>query len=91
MVGIPLTCRLTQRAPDRWDSARFQAFFVASNGFCQLDDPSTSRFVQPQSISSGGGRLVSALLDYFYFLSMLLKDGDLELGCPNPKGAVASE
>jgi hypothetical protein len=27
--------RLTQRAPDWWDSARFQAFFVASSWFRQ--------------------------------------------------------
>jgi len=30
VIAQPLTSGLTQRAPDKWDSARFQAVFLAS-------------------------------------------------------------
>jgi CubicO group peptidase (beta-lactamase class C family) len=58
---------------------RFSSLYSrpSEGGILLLDDPSTSRFVQPQPLSSGGGGLVSTLLDYFCFLSVLLNGGEL--------------
>ena len=47
------------------------------SGMLSLDELSTSPFVQPRPVSSGGGGLVSTLPDYFRFFSMLLNGGEL--------------
>lgn len=43
-----------------------------------LDDPATSRFVQPRKIASGGGGLTGTARDYMRFCHMMLNQGTLD-------------
>jgi CubicO group peptidase (beta-lactamase class C family) len=48
------------------------------NGIVPLEEPAESPFVQPDSVCSGGGGLISTIPDYFRFFSMLLNGGELD-------------
>ena len=48
------------------------------SGTLLLEQPSESPFVQPHSVRSGGGGLVSTPLDYLRFLAMLSTYGELD-------------
>jgi CubicO group peptidase (beta-lactamase class C family) len=43
-----------------------------------VDDPETSRYLQPPSLPSGGGGLVGTTADYWRFAQMLLDGGELD-------------
>jgi len=43
-----------------------------------IDDPTTSRYLTPRRVPSGGGGLVSTAADYLRFCRMLLNKGELE-------------
>ena len=43
-----------------------------------LEEPADSPFVQPDSVCSGGGGLLSTIPDYLRFFSMLLNGGELD-------------
>ncbi len=56
--------------------SRFAANYLPSpEGLKLLDDPTTSRFLLPGKIRSGGGGLVSTCGDYLRFAQMLLGGG----------------
>jgi len=56
--------------------ARFAANYIpGAGGPVLLDDPTTSRFLSPGKIASGGGGLVSTSGDYLRFAQMLLGKG----------------
>jgi CubicO group peptidase (beta-lactamase class C family) len=60
-------------------AARFAACYEpsAAGGIQLQDDPATSSFLQPPSLVSGGGGLVSTAADYMRFGSALLNGGSL--------------
>ncbi|WP_439599161.1 serine hydrolase domain-containing protein [Falsiroseomonas sp.] len=43
-----------------------------------IDDPTTSRYLAPRKVHSGGGGLVSTAADYLQFCRMLLNKGELD-------------
>jgi CubicO group peptidase (beta-lactamase class C family) len=43
-----------------------------------LDDPTTSRFLAPRKVNSGGGGLVSTASDYLRFCRFMLNKGELD-------------
>jgi CubicO group peptidase (beta-lactamase class C family) len=43
-----------------------------------IDDPTTSRYLSPRKVHSGGGGLVSTAADYLRFCRMLLNKGELD-------------
>ena len=43
-----------------------------------IDDPTTSRYLRPRSVCSGGGGLVSTVGDYWRFCRFMLNKGELE-------------
>ena len=43
-----------------------------------IDDPTTSRYLQPQKVHSGGGGLLSTAADYLRFCRMMLNKGELD-------------
>jgi len=60
-------------------AARFSACYEpsAAGGIQLQDDPATSSFLQPPSLVSGGGGLVSTAADYMRFGNALLNGGSL--------------
>ena len=61
-------------------AARFAACYepTAAGGLKLQDDPATSSFLQPPSLMSGGGGLVSTAADYMRFGNALLNGGTLD-------------
>lgn len=59
---------------------RFAAIYgpVEGGGLKPLDEPLTSRYLEPPRNPSGGGGLVSTLSDYLRFGQMLLNQGELD-------------
>jgi CubicO group peptidase (beta-lactamase class C family) len=59
---------------------RFGPMYSApgESGISIVDDMTTSPFVYPDAIPSGGVGLVSTVLDYFRFLKVLTNGGELE-------------
>ena len=47
-------------------------------GLKLLDDPTTSRFLSPPAVPSGGGGLVSTAADYMRFCQFMLNRGELD-------------
>jgi CubicO group peptidase (beta-lactamase class C family) len=43
-----------------------------------IDDPAKSRYLQPRTVNSGGGGLVSTASDYLRFCKFMLNKGELE-------------
>ncbi len=60
--------------------ARFAANYgVGADGkLALIDDPATSRYLQPRKLYSGGGGLVSTAGDYLRFCRMMLNKGELD-------------
>jgi CubicO group peptidase (beta-lactamase class C family) len=60
--------------------ARFAANYVpdAKGGLLLYDDPTKSRYLRPENVTSGGGGLVSTAGDYLRFCRMMLNGGELE-------------
>ncbi|WP_159348630.1 serine hydrolase domain-containing protein [Roseomonas harenae] len=60
--------------------ARLAANYICgADGALQLiDDPATSRYLQPRRVCSGGGGLVSTTGDYLRFCRMMLNKGELD-------------
>jgi CubicO group peptidase (beta-lactamase class C family) len=60
--------------------ARLAANYIrGADGALQLiDDPATSRYLQPRRVCSGGGGLVSTTGDYLRFCRMMLNKGELD-------------
>jgi CubicO group peptidase (beta-lactamase class C family) len=60
--------------------ARFAANYArGEDGSLKLiDDPTTSRYLRPRRVHSGGGGLVSTAADYLRFCRMLLGKGELD-------------
>ncbi len=46
-------------------------------GLVEIDDPTTSRYLRPRSVNSGGGGLVSTVADYARFCQFMLNKGTL--------------
>ena len=63
---------------ENWD--RFPTSYEPdeNGGIKVYDTSSTSRYIKPTSLFSGGGGLVSTAEDYMRFCQMLLKGGELE-------------
>jgi CubicO group peptidase (beta-lactamase class C family) len=61
-------------------SARLSACYAATpkGGMMLFDDPAASPYLQPPTLFSGGGGLVSTAPDYLRFCRMLLKGGTLD-------------
>jgi CubicO group peptidase (beta-lactamase class C family) len=58
---------------------RFAANYMKGpDGLVLIDDPATSRFLEPGKICSGGGGLVSTAADYLRFCQMMLNKGVLD-------------
>ena len=59
---------------------RFAANYTRSRdgGLQQIDGARASRYLQPRTLISGGGGLVSSVADYFRFCSMLRNQGELD-------------
>lgn len=59
---------------------RFGPLYGATDakGLSVLDAVTTSPFVRPEAVPSGGGGLVSSMPDYLRFMLMLAKGGELE-------------
>lgn len=62
------------------ERSRFAAnYSVAADGnLALMDDPGTSAYLQPPTMLSGGGGLVSTATDYFRFAQALCHDGELD-------------
>ena len=60
--------------------ARFAANYMkGEDGRAKLlDDPATSKFIQPRKIASGGGGLTGTARDYMRFCHMMLNKGTLD-------------
>lgn len=60
--------------------ARFAACYNATpqGGMKLQDDPTTSPYLKPPALESGGGGLVSTAADYMRFANMLVNGGELE-------------
>ena len=60
--------------------ARFAACYNATpqGGLKLQDDPTTSPYLKPPALESGGGGLVSTAADYMRFANMLVNGGELE-------------
>ncbi|HYL58584.1 MAG TPA: serine hydrolase domain-containing protein [Candidatus Acidoferrales bacterium] len=61
-------------------SSRLSACYAATpkGGMMLFDDPTASPYLQPPSLCSGGGGLVSTAPDYLRFCRMLLNGGSLD-------------
>jgi CubicO group peptidase (beta-lactamase class C family) len=59
---------------------RFGPLYSApdENGLAILDDVTTSPFVRPDAVPSGGAGLVSSMSDYLRFMRMLANGGELD-------------
>src|SRR5689334_13998810 len=58
---------------------RFAALYaVTPQGRVLYDDPAKSHYLQPPSLVSGGGGLVSTMSDYLRFCRMLINGGELD-------------
>ena len=62
------------------NESRFAANYAATprGGMMLFDDPSKSAYLQPPTLFSGGGGLVSTAPDYLRFCKMLLNGGTLD-------------
>jgi CubicO group peptidase (beta-lactamase class C family) len=62
------------------NESRFAANYAATpkGGMMLFDDPSKSAYLQPPTLFSGGGGLVSTAPDYLRFCRMLLNGGTLD-------------
>jgi CubicO group peptidase (beta-lactamase class C family) len=59
---------------------RFAANYSAGPGgkLDLIDDPAKSRYLQPRTVNSGGGGLVSTASDYLRFCKFMLNKGEIE-------------
>lgn len=75
-ILTPLGMRDTHFVVPADKVSRFAANYVpGADGLVLLDDPETSRFLQPGKIASGGGGLVATASDYLRFATCLLNRG----------------
>ncbi len=92
LAGMPLSAVLQERIFDplkmtdtgffvREDQrARFAACYNATpqGGLKLQDDPTTSPYLKPPALESGGGGLISTAADYLRFANMLVNGGELD-------------
>ena len=59
---------------------RFGPFYRATeeNGLSVLDDLAASPYIRPDKVPSGGGGLISSIVDYSRFMLMLANGGELD-------------
>lgn len=59
---------------------RFAANYTAGPGgkLDLIDDPAKSRYLNPRTVNSGGGGLVSTASDYLRFCKFMLNEGELD-------------
>jgi CubicO group peptidase (beta-lactamase class C family) len=75
----PLKMRDTGFSVPAKQVERFAACYaMTAQGRVRQDDPTTSPYLQPPSLVSGGGGLVSTMADYLRFCRMLINGGELD-------------
>ncbi|MBI1212575.1 MAG: serine hydrolase [Alphaproteobacteria bacterium] len=75
----PLKMHETDFSVPAKENDRFAALYaVTPQGRVLYDDPTKSHYLQPPSLVSGGGGLVSTVHDYLRFCRMLINGGELD-------------
>ena len=79
-ILIPLAMHDTDFHVAEENHGRFAANYTRSRdgGLKEIDGARESRYLQPRSLISGGGGLVSSVADYFRFCSMMRNLGELD-------------
>jgi CubicO group peptidase (beta-lactamase class C family) len=79
-IFAPLGMADTDFHVHRGKEARFAANYqkAEGGGMTLIDDPRTSRYMQPRKLCSGGGGLVSTASDYLRFCKMIARKGELD-------------
>ncbi|MBV1879500.1 MAG: beta-lactamase family protein [Pseudomonadales bacterium] len=82
-IFSPLSMNDTDFYVPKQKQDRFTTMYVPTNqldpmasGYAKMDDPYAGQYSQPTSFLSGGGGLVSTLVDYLAFARMLVNGGE---------------